>query len=184
MSAQKGRRAKYRIADVLDQIRNGTPYTEQAHELGISADYLRAQIATAGYDSTTGLPRTTKPPRRAQDNQAPAVADLPDLPGALCTQVDPEIFFPDKGGPTSAAKAVCARCDVRTKCLTWAVDNGERYGVWGGVSERDRRKLEKGGTLPPARTCALPWCQVEVFGRRQYCSDSHTATGRRRARAA
>lgn len=60
---------------------------------------------------------------------------------ALCAQTDPEAFFPDKGGSTRAAKAVCARCPVRAECLAFALENDERFGVWGGLSERERRQL-------------------------------------------
>ncbi len=60
----------------------------------------------------------------------------------LCAQTDPDAFFPDKGGATTrAAKAVCAGCPVRTECLTYALDRGERFGVWGGMSERERHRL-------------------------------------------
>jgi WhiB family redox-sensing transcriptional regulator len=62
---------------------------------------------------------------------------------ALCTQTDPEIFFPDKSGSTVAAKTVCAACDVREQCLGYALENDERFGIWGGKSERERRKMNK-----------------------------------------
>lgn len=62
---------------------------------------------------------------------------------AVCNQTDPEAFFPDRGGSTRAAKAVCLGCAVRLECLNFALDNSERYGVWGGLSERERRKLKK-----------------------------------------
>lgn len=60
---------------------------------------------------------------------------------ALCAQIDMERWFPDKGGSTREAKAMCARCPVRPPCLQYALANGERYGIWGGKSERERRKL-------------------------------------------
>jgi WhiB family redox-sensing transcriptional regulator len=59
----------------------------------------------------------------------------------LCAQTDPEEFFPNKGSSTRAAKAVCATCPVETKCLLYALEHNERFGVWGGTSERERRKL-------------------------------------------
>lgn len=63
---------------------------------------------------------------------------------ALCAQVGPEEFFPPRqGGSVKAAKKVCAQCPVRAKCLTYALDNGERHGVWGGLSERERRKARR-----------------------------------------
>jgi WhiB family redox-sensing transcriptional regulator len=61
----------------------------------------------------------------------------------LCAQVDPERFFPEKGGSTREAKRICGSCPVREKCLAYAVENGERFGIWGGASERERRKLIK-----------------------------------------
>ena len=62
---------------------------------------------------------------------------------ALCAETDPEVFFPEKGGSTKAAKQVCKACIVRDDCLEWALETGERFGIWGGLSERERRKLTK-----------------------------------------
>ena len=62
---------------------------------------------------------------------------------ALCAQTDPESFFPEKGGSTREAKKVCLTCDVRSECLEYALGHDERFGIWGGLSERERRKLKK-----------------------------------------
>ena len=62
---------------------------------------------------------------------------------ALCAQTDPEAFFPEKGGSTREAKKVCLTCEVRQDCLESALSNDERFGIWGGLSERVRRKLKK-----------------------------------------
>jgi len=62
---------------------------------------------------------------------------------ALCAQTDPEAFFPEKGGSTREAKKVCLTCDVRSECLEYALGHDERFGIWGGLSERERRKLKK-----------------------------------------
>lgn len=62
---------------------------------------------------------------------------------ALCAQTDPEAFFPEKGGSTREAKKVCLGCDVQAECLEYALANDERFGIWGGLSERERRKLKK-----------------------------------------
>ena len=62
---------------------------------------------------------------------------------ALCAQTDPEAFFPEKGGSTREAKKVCVSCDVRAECLEYALENDERFGIWGGLSERERRKLKR-----------------------------------------
>lgn len=63
---------------------------------------------------------------------------------ALCAQTDPEAFFPEKGGSTREAKRVCMLCEVRVQCLDYALDNDERFGIWGGLSERERRRVKKG----------------------------------------
>ena len=55
----------------------------------------------------------------------------------------PEAFFPEKGGSTREAKKVCVGCEVRSECLEYALANDERFGIWGGLSERERRKLKK-----------------------------------------
>lgn len=62
---------------------------------------------------------------------------------ALCAQTDPEAFFPEKGGSTRDAKRICTACDVRDECLEYALENDERFGIWGGLSERERRKLKR-----------------------------------------
>jgi len=74
---------------------------------------------------------------------------LPDLTpqpwavDALCGQTDPEAFFPEKGGrgAAKAAKAVCARCPVQPECLADALSRDERWGIWGGMSLLQRRRL-------------------------------------------
>lgn len=62
---------------------------------------------------------------------------------SLCAQTDPEAFFPEKGGSTRDAKRICGSCEVRAQCLEYALENDERFGIWGGLSERERRKLKK-----------------------------------------
>jgi len=62
---------------------------------------------------------------------------------ALCAQTDPEAFFPEKGGSTREAKRVCMSCEVRAECLDYALAKDERFGIWGGLSERERRRVKK-----------------------------------------
>lgn len=61
----------------------------------------------------------------------------------LCNQTDPEAFYPEKGEGTSVAKKVCVGCPVRAECLDFALRTDEDYGVWGGLSARERRALVK-----------------------------------------
>jgi len=63
---------------------------------------------------------------------------------ALCAQTDPEAFFPEKGGSTREAKRICQGCEVKDMCLDYALANDERFGIWGGLSERERRRLKRG----------------------------------------
>lgn len=62
---------------------------------------------------------------------------------ARCAETDPEAFFPEKGGSTAAAKRICQFCEVRAECLEYALANRERYGIYGGMSERERRQILK-----------------------------------------
>jgi WhiB family transcriptional regulator, redox-sensing transcriptional regulator len=62
---------------------------------------------------------------------------------ALCAQTDPEAFFPEKGGSTREAKKICGGCEVRAECLEYALAHDERFGIWGGMSERERRRLRR-----------------------------------------
>ena len=62
---------------------------------------------------------------------------------ALCAQTDPEAFFPEKGGSTREAKRICVGCEVKAECLEYALLQDERFGIWGGLSERERRRLKR-----------------------------------------
>ncbi|PZR55533.1 hypothetical protein DNL40_02505 [Xylanimonas oleitrophica] len=66
---------------------------------------------------------------------------------ALCSQTDPDAFFPEQGGSSRAAKQVCAQCPVREACLTVGLTRGERDGVYGGTTRRERERMWKN---PPA----------------------------------
>jgi WhiB family redox-sensing transcriptional regulator len=76
---------------------------------------------------------------------------------AACRDEDPELFFPiGTTGPAlmqvEDAKAVCRRCDVAEACLNWALENGQDAGVWGGLSEDERRALKRRRARARART--------------------------------
>ncbi len=75
---------------------------------------------------------------------------------AICSQTDPEAFFPEKGGSTKEAKKICQGCPVRLECLQFALDHDERFGIWGGLSERERRKLKRGVDVTPAHFNSHP----------------------------
>jgi WhiB family redox-sensing transcriptional regulator len=62
---------------------------------------------------------------------------------ANCLGVDPDLFFPERGASTKEAKGVCTGCEVRMACLEYALRNGEKFGIWGGLSERERRRIRR-----------------------------------------
>jgi WhiB family redox-sensing transcriptional regulator len=73
--------------------------------------------------------------------QLPVVVDDDWKDRGLCREIDPELFFPEKGGSTREAKKICESCEVRPECLDAALANAERFGIWGGLSERERQAL-------------------------------------------
>jgi WhiB family redox-sensing transcriptional regulator len=91
---------------------------------------------------------------------------------AACAKADPEEFFPDKGGSTREARRVCRSCPVAAECLEFALANNERFGVWGGLSERERRRI-KDGVTPALRRC--------LAGLHVMSGENRTTDGRCRA---
>lgn len=69
---------------------------------------------------------------------------------ANCLGVDPDLFFPERGASTREAKEVCRGCVVRDDCLEYALANGEKFGIWGGMSERERRRIRRQRALARA----------------------------------
>ena len=87
-------------------------------------------------------------------SEAPVNVDLSRLPKdppppdtwqdkAACYGIDPEIFFPASEEDASLALSYCTACGIREICLAWALRNRERYGVWGGLTEQQRRRLQR-----------------------------------------
>src|SRR5687767_4591368 len=66
---------------------------------------------------------------------------------ANCLGVVPDLFFPERGASTKEAKEVCRGCVVRDECLEYALSNGEKFGIWGGMSERERRRIRRARAL-------------------------------------
>ncbi len=62
---------------------------------------------------------------------------------ANCMGVDPDLFFPERGASTREAKEVCRGCVVQEECLEYAIANSEKFGIWGGMSERERRQVRR-----------------------------------------
>jgi WhiB family redox-sensing transcriptional regulator len=145
------------VGQAVHDYRSGRSAADIAAELGVTEAAIQYHLRKRGVP-----PRKAPAPRTGQVSAASvtrAVRSLAEAPApgavlaalvrpsaawqeeALCSQTDPESFFPDKGGSTKAAKAVCARCPVRAECLEHALAHEERFGVWGGLSERERYRL-------------------------------------------
>ena len=75
----------------------------------------------------------------------PADPSPPDVwqEKAACFGIDPDMFFPISEEEAGPALAFCGACRIRETCLSWALKNGERYGVWGGTTEQQRRRLQR-----------------------------------------
>ncbi len=76
--------------------------------------------------------------------EAPLLEERPWAVYSACREADPEIFFASTRADERAALAVCRTCAVADHCLEFALETRERFGVWGGTNERERRRLLKG----------------------------------------
>jgi WhiB family redox-sensing transcriptional regulator len=85
---------------------------------------------------------TARPPRRRLAAPARYAARWREL--AACRGIDLEMFFPGRGESAGPARRVCAACPVRQPCLDYAISNRIVHGVWGGLTERERRALRSG----------------------------------------
>lgn len=84
-------------------------------------------------------PRPKKPAESAQAARLSRRFDWQTA--AACRGLDPEVFFAATDEPTRAALAVCSRCPVRVECLGYAIAAGERFGIWGGTTEKQRASI-------------------------------------------
>lgn len=119
----------------------------------MSYEHLRGAMASTPHDIIDIATDRPARPHLTVVPDAPTVfePELEEVPAAdqwqdraLCAQTDPEAFFPEKGGSTREAKKICLGCEVRHECLEYALEHDERFGIWGGLSERERRRLKRG----------------------------------------
>lgn len=75
--------------------------------------------------------------------EALAMGELSWQDYANCRGADADLFFPERGASTRKAKAICGECQVKAQCLDFAIDVGEKFGIWGGMSERERRRVRR-----------------------------------------
>ncbi len=80
-----------------------------------------------------------------------AVDELSWQDYANCRGADADLFFPERGASTRKAKSICRACEVQVDCLEFAIVQGEKFGIWGGLSERERRRIRKQRALARRR---------------------------------
>lgn len=120
-------------ATVIDQYGAiGEPARPTAARHGTDLMY---RSGCRGRDCTEAARKVGSPQR--------VVTEQPWTELANCRGCDPALFFPGQGESTRDAKAVCAACEVRRECLDYALRSGEKFGIWGGKSERERRRIRR-----------------------------------------
>jgi len=77
---------------------------------------------------------------------------------AACAGVDPDLMFPERGQSAAPGKAVCDGCPVRAPCLDHALTHHENWGVWGGTSEKERRRMRRTRRETAKPRCSIPGC--------------------------
>jgi WhiB family redox-sensing transcriptional regulator len=132
---------KDQISELKQMIADGLPRTEIAEAFGVGVGTVAYHAIRAGY-ATRGDAEVPDTVVEDQLQVSIFTRSRHWIADAECAQVDPEIFFPEKGGSSRQAKEVCARCLVQAECLDDALEHNERFGIWGGQSERNRRKLQ------------------------------------------
>ena len=117
-------------------------------------DSIPSTVTRGEYGGASSPPDPTESVTSAGRTVINATSDRPKLnpdtgdpphwkESANCLGVDPDLFFPERGASTREAKEICKGCVSRPNCLEYALDNGEKFGIWGGMSERERRRLRR-----------------------------------------
>lgn len=141
MSSQHGRRSTLPSnADLAASLRAGTTIDDLAARHGVNRSSIVRRLNDAGWGGDG------HPNHRIIPDLFAGLADWPSwMDSALCAQTDGDVFFPERRDARSAraAKAVCAECPVRARCLQWALEHDERYGIWAGTTEVERRRMKR-----------------------------------------
>lgn len=86
------------------------------------------------------------PPRQRDEYDRWYPPDWTDQ--ALCAQVGDDLWFPEKGGSVRLPKRICSGCPVREPCLEYALETSQMFGVWGGMTEQERRRIKRQPAVP------------------------------------
>lgn len=132
------------VTELAERVRAGETIAALARELNVAPVTLYNRFQYAGF-APTGETRKVEAQRELKEYLAGVLRTWsePWMSEGICGQTDPESWFPEKGSSTADAKSVCMGCPVRARCLEYALRNREKFGVWGGKSERERRRIAK-----------------------------------------
>lgn len=131
-------------SELAARVRDGEPLKDVARSVQLDPQGLANRLRAAGFMPSGEAERDYRR-RLMKERLSTALRSYsqPWMQDAICAQTDPDAFYPEKGGSTAEAKRVCMRCPVRETCLEWALAGNERFGIFGGKSERERRKIAK-----------------------------------------
>lgn len=128
-------------SELAERLCNGELLSDIAIEYHRTPERIAFRLNQAGY-TRSGVWRIVK----VRPPPVPlTLRSLEWIERGACAEVDPALFFPEVGdlGAKKKAKRVCKGCDVATECLTYALDNDEEYGVWGGTTPTERHRLTR-----------------------------------------
>lgn len=130
------------IRDLAARVRDGEDLHDIATQYGLPYQSLTSRFSQAGFVSTGETVQQAQRRELRAELEATRPRDEKWMLYGACAGTDPEAFYPERGGSTREAIKVCQRCPVRLECLDWALAKNERFGVFGGLSEQSRRKLQ------------------------------------------
>ena len=133
-----------RPADLATHLRNVDINGHCGPRHGIRATYTKGCRCAPCCDAASAARQRIRTGHTLVDDDGlPTLRFEPQpwITRAACRDEDPDIFFPGRGESTAPAEYICHGCPVRIECLEWALDHGEKHGIWGGLSERARRRI-------------------------------------------
>jgi WhiB family redox-sensing transcriptional regulator len=167
------------------------PGTPEHNPAVLAARFMRVLVAEEAAVTQADVAARTAPPAGVTPPSSPGpvwVAPPAWRHAANCTGLAPELFYPERGGAQDErarqieqAKAVCAGCSVRPQCLAAALEAREPFGIWGGMSETERRSLLR--RLPRIERCGR--CDrryVKTSSGQRFCGAECPALVRPRSR--
>lgn len=128
------------IRELAARARDGETLQAIAAEYGVAYTTLTSRFSQAGFVSTGETKQQAQ--RREIREQLGRPADQEWKLEGSCARVDGELWYPEVGSTPHMAKRICQGCDVIDQCLRWALETNERYGVWGGKTAMERRRMK------------------------------------------